>query len=613
MDFTTAFAQAFPRLFCKGKHLDAQLQRSQRVCADDISHRRRAQCSASTPGTARVSNMREFERYETVLFDQSAGRREWNSSATLHIVYAYPNEYAVGICSLGYQIVWRTLCEQEGVCVSRLFTDAMEPFPESTDVIGFSISWELDYKGLFDQLEFLGLPRRACDRDESAPLVFGGGPVLTANPEPFADFFDVVLLGDGEDVLPQFSSVLQQTRGQPKAQVLRALACLAGVYVPSLYTVRYESPTGPIKSIDPIDSEVPPYVEKATYRGRSLATSSVVTPKMAWENIFMVEAVRSCPEMCTFCLASFVTLPFRSAPVEESLIPAIDRGLTATSRIGILGASVTQHPEFDALMDALQHERYDDVRLSLSSVRANTLTESLARTLVRHGTKSATIAIESGSPRLREIVNKKLATHEIHEAVLKAQAGGLSGLKLYGMAGIPGEISQDHDETLELFTHLQKQIRTRRSSCDEKDLHLTFGCSTFVPKAHTPFQWFGVRRTADKTIKTLEKRLPKLGVDFRPESYKWSCIQALLSRGDRRISKVLESVTAYGDSLGSFRRAFKDHRRQLPDLEYFVYEDWPIDAVLPWDHLRTAVNRDIISNRRVAAEELFAARSGGDM
>eukprot|EP00172_Hildenbrandia_rubra_P000027 Plantae.Rhodophyta-Hildenbrandia_rubra.ctg10116.p1 GENE.Plantae.Rhodophyta-Hildenbrandia_rubra.ctg10116~~Plantae.Rhodophyta-Hildenbrandia_rubra.ctg10116.p1 ORF type:complete len:537 (-),score=72.75 Plantae.Rhodophyta-Hildenbrandia_rubra.ctg10116:1294-2757(-) len=470
------------------------------------------------------------------------------------------------------------------------------------DLLGFSMSWELDYTGVFAQFEFTGVPRRSVERGEDDPLVFGGGPVLTANPEPFADFFDIILLGDGENLIPEFVKEYQKCKGLPRNEILCKLAKVPGVYVPSLYVVEYESKTGPIKSIQACDADIPVAVKKATYQGPSLASSTVVSPKMAWENIYMVEAVRSCPTMCRFCLASYITLPFRSPSIENALVPTIDRGLTATNRIGILGASVTQHPHFDDLLTILGGDKYDGVRLSLSSVRTNTVTPKLIQTLVKRDSKSITIAIESGSERLRQIINKKLKNEAIIEAAECASAGGLSSLKLYGMSGLPGEIPEDHEETIKMFEEMRKTIKGSR-------LRLSLGCSTFVPKAHTPFQWFGVRKDSEKTLKALQKRLVKLGIEFRPESYKWSVVQALISRGDRRISLILETVSNYGDSLGSFRRAFKDLKGTLPPMDFYTTEDYPIGAVLPWSHLQTSVGAERILSDRFDAEKSFRTDS----
>lgn len=516
------------------------------------------------------------------LSDSFAAERLLFTPATPHdhavpLIFAFPNDYTIGITSLGYQIVWATLAQRPDLQVSRLFTDIHEPLPTQPELLGFSVSWELDYVNILNQLEALQIPIYAADRTADHPLVFGGGPVLTANPEPFADFFDLILLGDGENLLDQFIDAYQQVRTCDRIAQLRHLAQVPGIYVPSLYQVEYHAPDGAIRHIQPIDADIPAVVEKQTYRGNVLSASTVVTEQAAWENIYMVEVVRSCPEMCRFCLASYLTLPFRTASVEGSLIPAIERGLAVTDRLGLLGASVTQHPEFEALLDYLNQPKYDDVRVSIASVRTNTVTEKLTRTLVNHHTKSLTIAVESGSERVRQIVNKKLATDDIVQAAINAKAGGLSAMKLYGMVGIPGEAADDLDDTVNLMLSLKKAA---------PGLRLTLGCSTFVPKAHTPFQWFGVNPDAQKRLKTLQKQLRSQGIDFRPESYNWSIIQVLISRGDRRLSKLLELARHYGDSVGSYKRAFKQLRGSIPPLEFYVHEQWSTDQILPWSHLQ---------------------------
>jgi radical SAM superfamily enzyme YgiQ (UPF0313 family) len=492
-------------------------------------------------------------------------------------IFAFPNEYTVGITSLGYQVVWATLAMRDDVQVSRLFTDTREQLPRKPELLGFSMSWELDYVNILNLLESLEIPITTSTRDDNHPIVFGGGPVLTANPEPFADFFDVILLGDGEDLLGNFINAYKEVRNASRQIQLKALAQIPGIYVPSLYEVEYHSLDGAIKSIQPISPEIPAIVQKQTYRGNVLSASTVVTEKAAWENIYMVEVVRSCPEMCRFCLASYLTLPFRTASVEESLIPAIERGLAVTNRLGLLGASVTQHPEFESLLDYISQPKYDDVRLSIASVRTNTVTLQLAQTLAKRDTRSLTIAIESGSEKLREIINKKLHNDEIIQAAINAKAGGLSSLKLYGMAGIPGEESDDLEQTVAMMRAVKKAA---------PGLRLTLGCSTFVPKAHTPFQWFGVNRQAEKRLQFLQKQLKPQGIDFRPESYNWSIIQALLSRGDRRLSQLLQLTRNFGDSLGSYKRAFKQLKGQIPDLDFYVHTDWSTEQVLPWSHLQ---------------------------
>uniref|UniRef100_B8HQT9 Radical SAM domain protein n=1 Tax=Cyanothece sp. (strain PCC 7425 / ATCC 29141) TaxID=395961 RepID=B8HQT9_CYAP4 len=518
------------------------------------------------------------------------------SSEAIPLVFAFPNEYSVGITSLGYQVIWAMLASRRDVQVSRLFTDVHEPLPSDPELLGFSCSWELDYINILNLLEQLQIPLRAQQRQAHHPLVFGGGPVLTANPEPYADFFDLILLGDGEDLLDQLITTYQSVRSAPRSVQLTTLAQVPGIYVPSLYAVSYSDPTGEICSIQPIAPDIPATISKQTYRGNTLSTSTVVTPKAAWENIYMVETVRSCPEMCRFCLASYLTLPFRTPSVTASLIPAIERGLTVTQRIGLLGASVTQHPEFEQLLDFFDRPACEGVHLSLASVRTSTVTPRLASVLSKRQTRSITIAIESGSEHIRQIINKKLSNTEILEAAHHAKAGGLSGIKFYGMVGVPGETTADLAATVELLSTIKRQV---------PGLKLTLGCSTFVPKAHTPFQWFGVNPQAEKRLQLLQKQLRPQGIDFRPESYNWSVIQALLARGDRRLAPLLELTRHYGDSLGSFRRAFKELKGQLPPLEFYVQHNWNLNQILPWQHLHGPLPINTLQKHLATATALF--------
>lgn len=275
---------------------------------------------------------------ETILFDPVPGRPD-----ALNVVYAYPNEYSVGITSLGYQLVWAFLETSELTSVSRRFTDLADPQTKRrrVDLVGFSFSWELDYSNIVSMLEGMDIPVNAAERQEEHPIVFGGGPVLTANPEPYAAWFDCVLVGDGEPLLDDFVRAVHEVvnGGGSRLDILDKLCLIPGVYVPQFYEPIYDGDS--IIDIRPLRG-APAYVEKQTYRGGTLASSTVVSPRMAWENIFMAEVVRSCPEMCRFCLASYLTLPFRAAPLEGSLIPTLERGLQVTDRIGLLGASVTQ-------------------------------------------------------------------------------------------------------------------------------------------------------------------------------------------------------------------------------------------------------------------------------
>jgi radical SAM superfamily enzyme YgiQ (UPF0313 family) len=274
----------------------------------------------------------------------------------------------------------------------------------------------------------------------------------------------------------------------------------------------------------------------------------------------------------------------------------VEKGLTATQRLGLLGASVTQHPQFADLLAWLDQDRFDGTRVSVSSVRAATVTPELGRILAKRGSKSLTIAIESGSERMREVVNKKLATEEIYAAARYAKEGGLTGLKLYGMVGLPSEEEADVEATAQLLLDIKKAT---------PGLRLSLGVSTFVPKAHTPFQWQGVRPEADKRLKLLAKRLKPKGVELRPESYGWSVIQALLSRSDRRLAPVIAAARGSHDSLGGWKKAYREigaqTATQLPAWDEIIHASWSPDRVLPWEHLEGPLPKSTLHNHAAQA------------
>ena len=528
---------------------------------------------------------------------------------------AFPSTYSIGITSLGYQVIWATLAKREDIDVRRLFTDQGDIPHRTCDLFGLSLSWELDGPVLLDLLEQQRIPLWSHQRGENNPIVFGGGPVLTANPEPLAPFFDVVLLGDGEELLPAFIDTLQQVKQLPRTDRLRALAKVPGVYVPRFYEPIYDA-DDTLLTVKPVESDLPPSIAKQTWRGNTLTHSTVITPDAAWPNIHMVEVVRSCPELCRFCLASYLTLPFRSPSLDDGLIPAIEKGLTATKRLGLLGASVTQHPQFGELLQWLDKDRFNDIRLSVSSVRAATVNSELTRILNRRGSKSLTIAIESGSERIRAMINKKLAQEEIFAAAKYAFEGGLSGLKLYGMVGLPTEEDSDIDDTSNLLLNLKKTT---------PGLRLTLGVSTFVPKAHTPFQWHGINRKAEKRLKQLAKQLKPKGIEVRPESFGWSTIQALLSRSDRRLAPVIASVRGSHNKLGSWKKAYKAAREgdlsttteqaiplpRPPAWEEVVHESWEPSRTLPWTHLEGPLNqKQLIQHHHQALNEHVGVPAG---
>ncbi len=488
---------------------------------------------------------------------------------------AFPNTYEIGMASLGFQTAWKLFNQHPDVNVVRWFTDIQEPSRQIPSYIGVSFSWELDYKNIFSMLEKNNIPLHAKDRKENDPIIFCGGQVPNANPEPFCENFDFFLIGDLEIVAEDLINKMVEIKDLMREERLNALSKLDGVYVPCRRGL-----------INQTHSNQTPPTKKLTTKG-NLTSSSILTPDSVWPNTFIVEIVRSCPELCRFCLASYGSLPFRTPDIKDSLIPIIDFGLKHTNKIGLLGASVTQHPEFEDLLDYLLSKgacRDKPVQVQIASVRADSITKKIAEGLFTLGSKSLTMAVETGSERLREIINKKVSNETIIKSIETIYNSGFNSIKLYGMAGLPDEIEEDLNETIKLLGEIKKR---------NKGKNLTWGCSVFVPKAQTPFQWFGVDKGADKKLKLLSKELHQLGVDFRPESYEWSLIQALISRGDRSINKILEDAYRYGNTLGSFKKAMRENKDINSD--HFIFENWDNKIKLPWENIQGHLNKEIVS------------------
>ena len=616
-------------------------------------------------------NFQEALRKEIFLFTRKQG-------GYINVLNCFPNSYEVGMASLGYQLVFKLFSEHEKTSTYRYFTNFYEKFPRDIHLVSFSVSWELDFINIIKTLEDLNIPLLSKDRDMSHPLVYGGGPVLTANPEPWADFFDFITIGDCEN---NIDGIVSQTEkffgfsdgkdfgkdesGTPenyenaetgvreqshdacsnssRGDKLRCFEEIPGIYVPSLYEailvsvtegqevgaqgVRLAKRTSSRlrrtndRSVlgvhedheDDENAEIgvslhaqgvakySPQNYKAIEREKSkpeqLAHSSVIAPDAYWEDTALLEVVRSCPEMCRFCLASYLTLPFRKPDINSVLIPNVEYLLKFTNKIGLLGPSVTQHPEFIELLKYLvAHPKKPQAQVA--SMRAGTVTLEMAELLVELGVKSMTIAIESGSERLREIMNKKLSEAEIFSACENALNGGIKAVKLYGMVGMPYETDADIEATIDLLKRLKKSFSR---------LKITWGCSIFTPKAQTPFQNFGIDTSSEKKLQKITKALRPAGIEVRPESYKWTQIQALISRGDRSLSKMFLELTELADepSYGDYKKAISKEA-----FEYFVFKDWggkqdaeiSIPLRYPWQYLMSEGQLSMLGKHALEAE-----------
>jgi radical SAM superfamily enzyme YgiQ (UPF0313 family) len=578
-------------------------------------------------------NFQEALRKEIFLFTRKQG-------GYINVLNCFPNSYEVGMASLGYQLVFKLFSEHEKTSTYRYFTNFYEKFPRDIHLVSFSVSWELDFINIIKTLEDLNIPLLSKDRDMSHPLVYGGGPVLTANPEPWADFFDFITIGDCENNIDGIMSQTekffgfsdgkdfgkdenlekdeeaenetheQQILNSSRGDKLRCFEEIPGIYVPSLYEAILVH-EGLELGEDAINEAVEPSLKKtakyfpqnykAIEREKSkpeqLAHSSVIAPDAYWEETALLEVVRSCPEMCRFCLASYLTLPFRKPDINSVLIPNVEYLLKFTNKIGLLGPSVTQHPEFIELLKYLvAHPKKPQAQVA--SMRAGTVTLEMAELLVELGVKSMTIAIESGSERLREIMNKKLSEAEIFSACENALNGGIKAVKLYGMVGMPYETDADIEATIDLLKRLKKSFSR---------LKITWGCSIFTPKAQTPFQNFGIDTSSEKKLQKITKALRPAGIEVRPESYKWTQIQALISRGDRSLSKMFLELTELGDepSYGDYKKAISKEA-----FEYFVFKDWgqkqdaeiSVPLRYPWQYLMSEGQVSMLGKHALEAE-----------
>lgn len=520
-------------------------------------------------------------------------------SATRHVAWAYPNSYAVGMAGLGFQLVWWLMEQDEEFRVSRVFTDCAEDGWLECDLLGFTLSWELDYANVLQIMQKRGLSFRSKERTAVDPLVFGGGPVLSANPEPFAEFFDVILLGDAEATVPAFLARWRECcHLANREEQLRKLATIPGLYVPALYSSHY-SLEGTLIETRPLEAGLPELVTRAGFTPPDdyVAHSLILSDAASWSNMFLVEVARSCPQECRFCLASYLTRPFRSSNV-DTLMNKIELGLNFTKKIGLLGPSVTEHPRFSEIAARLmQLSKNSNIDLSIASIRMDTIDPLVLQLLVQLGQKSVTIALESGSERLRSIMKKNLSEAEILQGTELIDRSGLESVKFYGIVGLPGETEHDLEETVRLLTTLKKK---------HKRLRIVFGVSSFVPKAQTPFQWAGRDKDSGRKIEYIRKHLAKCGIDVRPESHNWSDVQAYISRGDRRIAPVLIDVAQSSAKLGAWKKAWKSSSHFCPPADFYVFRNIPYEEPLPWAHLTDSLKQGMLYRHSRQADETAA-------
>lgn len=518
------------------------------------------------------------------LHTERGAQRKPAGQVRLRCVLAYPNTYFVGMSNLGLQTMYRVINQRPDTACERVFVpDAPLPGPlvslESQrpvgdfDAIGFSVSYENDYLHLVQMLALARVPLLAADRDERHPLVLLGGAVTYINPEPLADFIDLMVIGDGEETIQEYLDLLHDTLGQPRQAHLRQAADIPGIYVPSLH--------------DPATVRTPLPPRKITDLPQWPAYSSILTPDTEFGNTLLVEITRGCPFKCRFCTVGYVYPKFRQLPgamvlgiVRAQQQRDRDAGVTPVQKVGLISSATGDYRDLAPVAQGLLEM---GVAIGISSLRMDRMPEVLIDCMVQSGVRSCTVAPEAGSERLRHLIRKEMTEAVILEGAEMLLAKGMRDLKLYSMIGLPTETDDDVRELLDLVFKiwgLMKKYGRARGSLGT----LTLSVNPFVPKPATPLQWCAMAppRVVKATLQTLRQAIRhESHIRLKHANIKHDYLEAILARGDRRLRDfLLETQRQQGDwPRAAQRLGF--------DTEAFVCTPLPQEPALPWAFLET--------------------------
>jgi radical SAM superfamily enzyme YgiQ (UPF0313 family) len=544
------------------------------------------------------------KKYQDLL-DRETGSRQKVWGEGLTICLAFPHFYQTGMSNLGFQTVYALLNDVPFCLCERVFLPAAEDeeqFRKNSiplfsmesqkpladfDFVAFSIPFENDYVNVLKILELGRIPLHADRRGEGDPLCLAGGISVTLNPEPLADFMDAFLIGEGEELLPEFFGVMKKSFEQnlDKEERLReAQRTVAGVYCPRFYEVRYtEDQT--ILDVRPREDGLPAKIQRRWMTDINAFTTDQVltTTDTEFGDMFVTEISRGCYRGCRFCAAGFVYRPIRYRSL-ATLLPSIERGIAQQKKIGLLGTAISDHPELQSICRAVLARQG---RLSLSSLRIDRMTPQIAALINAASIDTIALAPEAGSERLREVICKNIADKQIFEALEYLIDQDILNLRLYFLVGLPTET----DEDIEALIRLVKNIRHHTLAHTEGKKtfrRLTLSINQFIPKPQTPFQWHPLEdiQTVNRRIKRIVQGLKgEPGVRVLHDLPKWNYIQALLSLGDRRVGIILDLVHR---REGNWSQALKE----VPlNADFFVYRQKPCDEFLPWDILEGTTPR----------------------
>jgi radical SAM family uncharacterized protein len=523
-------------------------------------------------------------------------RKSWRGRTRIALVY--PNRYHVGMSNLGFQSVYRLLNDYDDIVCERAFLpepsrqpttplktlESGKPLSEA-DVIAFSISFENDYPNILSILKNIGLPIRSDQRGDRGPLLIAGGVASFMNPEPIAAFFDCFLIGEAEAILPRFVEIYEP--GSKKHTVLKIIArSVPGAYVPAFYSVDYQR-DGTIASFNPL-GDVPATVKRVYLKDldSNAACSAILTPDTTFGRTYLVEVGRGCPHGCRFCSAGFIYRPPRFRPI-SLLTENIRRGASLTDRVGLVGAAVSDLP---GIGDLCNQHLDRDIRISFSSLRADGLSPELLSVLKKSKVKTATIAPDAGSERMRKVINKGITEEAILNAADSLVANGIPNLKLYFMIGLPTETVEDVEEIIGLCKKIKhrflKSSRSRRRIGE-----ITISLSCFVPKPFTPFQWVAMAQIGalKKKIQKIKNELKKVpNIRIHSDIPRWAYIQALFTRGDRKVADILSLAHAH---KGNWAHTLKS----IPiNPDFYVIRERDLNENLPWDFIDQGIKKSFL-------------------